>query len=399
MNIQGAERNCRAGRDRTAARHRNITADDAVTSQRAAGAHADRTGEHVVDGQGSAVHRSRADGGVAVPHPRATRLDIERVEAREMIVDGAAALQDEFIGRAGKGAAHRIADQHRAGLQDQRAGAGSVKIDRVRSAGDRTRICYGAGADHIDPVDATADRRSRGIRHIGRAGLDARLGGQDRATTHIVHGDVVGEMALLSVPVARIMPALAVILTVWASMLREPFDRIVPAIALFTVTVSVAVIAPDSARGFDDAGIGGDIDGPSGDTVKLASDLTASRIRHRGCGPRANGNRTCRRCLDRTGIVTLARGRVYRCAVSTIGATYPRQELTVAVAVTAKGVDRVALAPRPYRAQLFNTVTEELLTAPPFALVATIRPAFVRSSHSRCCLRPNSDLTRPSRNS
>ena len=112
----------------TAVRHRNIAADDAMTSQRAAGVHGDRTGEHVVDRQGSAVYRGRIDGGVTVPHPRAARLDIERVEIHEMIVDGAAALQDEFIGRAGSGAAHRIADQHRPGLQSQRMGAGSGKF-------------------------------------------------------------------------------------------------------------------------------------------------------------------------------------------------------------------------------------------------------------------------------
>ena len=75
---------------------------------------------------------------------------------------------------------------------------------------------------------------------------------------------LVAWMALLFAPVASILPALAVTLTFWASIVFTPFDRIVPVLVLFTLTVSVAAMAPET-RGFDYAGIGGDIDGPSGD--------------------------------------------------------------------------------------------------------------------------------------
>ena len=166
-----------------------------MTSQRAAGVHGDRTGEHAIDHQGSAVHRGRIDGGVAVPHPRAARLDIECVEVHEMIVDGAAALKDEFIGRAG-----RVLPT-----------ASPISTDPVCKISVLVPVPINftefvpplivpafltvpePAIVTLDAIVTAADRRPSGIRHVDRAGPDARLDARDRAAAHIVHGGVGGE--------------------------------------------------------------------------------------------------------------------------------------------------------------------------------------------------------------
>ena len=228
------------------------------------------------------MERDGSDGGVTVQSPPGVRLHVQRVEARKIIVGGAAALEDELVGACS--VAHRIADQHRAGLQDQRIGAAhGVKIHRVRCAANRARVRHRAGAQNLETNATTADRPAGGIRHDDRGrriGKNTETATRDDAAVQIIHGEG-GRCLDASAVHARGLDPASVAGDGYvfagdgaaAGIIGRPNG---PAIA---VDGDVGALDGNAVhtRGFDHAGVAGDMDDRGADAEGVARDDSSGR--------------------------------------------------------------------------------------------------------------------------